>query len=267
MHPFVILQYLLPHHLISRTVAILAKSRIRWMKNLIIRQFIRIYKVDLSEARSGEVNAYESFNDFFTRRLQPGCRAVSGTICSPADGEISTLGHLSEDRLIQVKGITYSLQQLLATDTVDDYIDGSFITIYLAPKDYHRVHFPLTAGISASRYIPGRLFSVNAATTHSVNGLFTRNERLVCNFNNMIQPMVLVMVGAMIVAGIKPVWRASAYPPGHLTEDQWDQMTTYQQGSELGHFELGSTVILVLKNRVSWTVTTGDTVRMGQPLC
>ena len=199
-----------------------------------------------------------------------GCSQVVEPFPAPSarlpTEKISAMGHLSENRLIQAKGITYSLQQLLATDTVDDYIDGSFITIYLAPREYHRVHFPLTAGISASRYIPGRLFSVNAATTQSVNGLFTRNERLVCNLNNRVQPMVLVMVGAMIVAGIKPVWRASAYPPGRLTEDRWDQKTTYRQGSELGHFELGSTVILVLKNRVSWTVTTGDTVRMGQPL-
>ena len=266
MHPFVILQHLLPQHLLSRLIGKLAAAEIGWLKNIAINAFIRRYKVNMQEAESGEVEAYKSFNHFFTRALKPGIRQFSGNISSPCDGRVSQLGDISGGQLIQAKGISYSLEQLLATDRVGDYQNGSFITIYLAPKDYHRVHTPADCQITRSRYIPGRLFSVNLLTTSQIPGLFTKNERLICDLHTENSQIALVMVGAMIVAGINPVWLPSAYSPGHFQEQTRFDNSQFEQGSELGRFELGSTVILLLENRVTWEVSPGEVVKLGQKL-
>ena len=267
MHPFVILQHLLPQHLLSRIIGTLAGLEIRWIKNLAINTFIKKYGVNMQEAESADTDTYRSFNHFFTRTLKPGARQVTGhDIICPCDGTVSELGDIVSNQLLQAKGISYSLEQLLATDHVEDYENGSFITIYLAPKDYHRVHTPATCEINRSRYIPGRLFSVNPLTANQIPALFTRNERLICELETQHSKIALIMVGAMIVAGINPVWRESPYPPGRFHEQNKFEDPQFAQGSELGHFQLGSTVILLLKNQVSWKVTPGETVQFGQGL-
>ena len=266
MHPFVILQHLLPQHLLSRLLGALAAAEISWLKNIAINSFIRKYKVNMQEAESAEADAYRSFNHFFTRALKPGIRQFSGNISCPCDGTVSQIGDISGRQLIQAKGISYSLEQLLATDCVEDYQNGSFINIYLAPRDYHRVHTPADCQITRSRYIPGRLFSVNQLTTSQIPGLFTKNERLICNLHTENSQISLVMVGAMIVAGINPVWLPSAFSPGRFHEQTRFDNSHFEQGSELGSFQLGSTVILLLENRVTWEVSPGEVVQLGQKL-
>lgn len=261
---FVWLQYLLPQHLLSRTIGWLANQQIVWMKNLAIRTVIRHYNVDMSDAKRQHPDEFRSFNDFFTRTLTPGTRPIEGRISSPSDGMVAAVGNIRSGTLLQAKGVDYSLQQLLGEADVSRFDGGSFLTIYLAPRDYHRVHFPVACRVSRSRYIPGSLFSVNADTAAQVKGLFARNERMVLALE-ADDPMALVMVGAMIVAAVKPVWRDAPYPPGRFVEEQPD-LEPFEQGSELGLFEMGSTVILVTERREDWTVSTGDVIRMGQNL-
>lgn len=266
MRSFVLSQHLLPQHFLSRCTGLLAKSKIRWMKRFAINTFIRAYDVNMTEAKLSNPEEYASFNDFFTRRLQPGARSINGHVSSPCDGTVSELGDIDDATVVQAKNITYSLDQLLATDQVEKYRNGSFITIYLSPRDYHRVHFPVACKLKRTRYIPGCLFSVNELTTNQVPGLFTKNERLVCELESDDEPLALIMVGAMIVAGIKTVWQTTPYPPSVFCEQNHFDSDQFTQGAELGHFELGSTVILLLKERVKWQISAGDSVELGQSL-
>lgn len=261
---FIWLQYLLPQHLLSRTVGFLANQQIVWMKNLAIRTVIKHYKVDMSDAERQHAEEFSSFNDFFTRTLKPGTRPVEGRIACPSDGMVAAVGQIDNGTLLQAKGVEYSLQRLVGDADVSRFEGGSFLTIYLAPRDYHRVHFPVDARVSRSRYIPGSLFSVNGDTAAHVKGLFARNERMVMELEAE-ESLALIMVGAMIVAAIKPVWRDACYPAGQFIEERPDP-DTYKQGSELGLFEMGSTVILVTHRAVDWAVSSGEVVRMGQNL-
>lgn len=263
---FIFLQRLLPQHLLSRLVGYFAELRIGWFKNMLIRVFIRIFKVDMSEAESPHPADYEHFNAFFTRRLKTDARPVSGQVCSPADGTVSAVGNIDHDRIFQAKGIDYSLEKLLASSEVSQFIDGSFITIYLSPRDYHRVHTPIDSSLNACRYIPGTLFSVNETTTARVPGLFAANERLVCRFDTASGPMCLVMVGAMIVAAIQPVWRSTPWEPREPAGMEFSPPRDFMKGDEFASFKLGSTVILVFPEKLSWCVSAGQQVRLGQPL-
>jgi len=251
---FVILQYLLPHHGLSRLVAILANSRWPLIKNPLIFLFMRRFKVDLGEAITRDYRQFDTFNAFFTRQLAEGARPLDGddsVIVSPADGAVSQLGPVQDQLLFQAKGINYSAVDLLGGDQQDaeSFRNGSFITIYLSPRDYHRIHMPVSGKLKKTVYVPGRLFSVNQKTTERVSGLFTRNERLVCFFDTQAGPMALVLVGAMIVAGIETIWAGQVCPNRHgeLTTDYSDQIPPVElvKGAEMGRFKLGSTVILL----------------------
>ena len=202
---FVLVQYLLPQHLLSRVTGRFATGR--FGKNLVIRWFIRRYGVDLSEAELDAPQAYDSFNAFFTRELKPGLRPLAGgreTLVSPVDGTISQLGQVSDDRVFQAKGQSFSLTELLGGDAerAKPFEGGEFATIYLAPHDYHRIHMPLAGKLQEMAYVPGRLFSVNPVTAEAVPRLFARNERVVAIFDTDAGPMAMVLVGAMIGVAI-----------------------------------------------------------------
>ena len=266
MHPFIIFQNLVPQHLLSRIIGSIAKSEICWIKNLFIKAFIRWYKVNMQEAESSTPEDYRSFNHFFTRRLRPNQRQILGDLASPCDGRVSQAGQIKDGRLLQVKGIDYSINRLMGKNDVGKYLNGSFITIYLSPKDYHRVHAPIDCEIIQSRYIPGRLFSVNQLTTNQVEGLFTRNERLICELDTRYGAVSLIFIGAMIVAGIKTVWSDSPYTPNTCIEEKTFKPSNFKQGMELGHFELGSTVILAAQKQMDWNLAPGDQIQLGQSL-
>lgn len=263
--PFILLQRLLPQHLLSRLVGRIAGCQWPPLKNLLISVFVRAFGVDLTEAAHPHKSAYPSFNAFFTRALKPGIRPVGGAISSPADGTVSMAGHLDGNQLIQAKGINYSLEKLLGQHT-PEFENGSFVTIYLSPRDYHRVHMPVAGTPTSAHYIPGKLFSVNARTTAHVPNLFANNERLVTMIQTQMGTVALIMVGAMIVAGIKPVWRDTTYLPRNSHVETFEEPQQLDQGAELGHFEMGSTVIALFPEKLEFRVSPGEHIKLGQAL-
>jgi phosphatidylserine decarboxylase len=272
---FIALQHLVPQHVLSRLVGRLAASETPWLRDRLIRRFAAAYRVDLSEAARG-IGEFRSFNDFFTRELKPGARPLADSsqfILSPADGAVSQLGMITGGRIIQAKGRDYSVAELLGcgVDEAARFEGGSFITIYLSPKDYHRVHMPARGTLAQTHYIPGDLFSVNTATAEGVDRLFARNERLACLFDGPDGRFASVMVGAMIVAGIDTVWpntfRTHAKAP--VDEDFAGQDRRFAASDEMGRFYLGSTVVLLFEpDRVEWleAIRPGGTLRMGQAI-
>jgi phosphatidylserine decarboxylase len=258
---FIILQHLLPQHTLSRITGWLAGTNIEWIKNPLMRLFAKHFKVDMSEAAEPELEAYACFNDFFTRALREGARLVdsaANSVVCPADGAISQLGAIEDGRLFQAKGRMYTAAELLAdAERAEQFRNGSFATIYLSPRDYHRVHMPIAGELSAQTYVPGKLFSVNQATAENVERLFARNERLVCYFDTEAGPVAMVLVGAMIVAGIETVWSGQVAPPPKepKTIDFKHAPTgvSLEKGEEMGRFKLGSTVILLFpENSIEW---------------
>ncbi len=272
---FIRLQHLLPHHAVSRLAGKFAGSEAGWLKDLLIRRFIASYDVDMGEA-ARPVEAYASFNDFFTRELKSGARPLADSavhVLSPADGAISQIGTIEQGRIFQAKGRHFTASQLLGGDeiTAQRFEGGSFATIYLSPKDYHRVHMPAAGSLESTSYIPGDLFSVNQVTAENVDGLFARNERLSCRFDGPHGHFASVMVGAMIVAGIETVWggRVEAHNPAPVRHDFHPGEHSFTAGDEMGRFFLGSTVVMLFEpGRVDWNadMRAGDTVRMGQAL-
>ncbi len=273
---FIVLQYLVPQQLLSRLVGRAASSTLPWLKDSLIAPFIRRYGVDMSEAADPDPRNYPSFNAFFTRALREGARPIAEgklDIACPADGAISQLGDIRDGRIFQAKGRDYSLIELLGGDreAAAPYANGSFATIYLSPKDYHRVHMPLDATLTSMSYVPGQLFSVNNTTAENVDRLFARNERVVCHFDTAAGPMAMVLVGAMIVAGVETVWAGQVAPPPrqitHTRYDQPQQPVTLKKGEEMGRFMLGSTVILLFgEERTRWLqqFEAGSATRMGE---
>lgn len=254
-------QYLLPHHALSGLMGKLTHCENTAWKNLFIRQIIRHYGVNMAEAIESDLNAYKSFNDFFTRSLKPGARPltqVPGAIASPADGVVSQAGRISGGTLFQAKGKSFTATDLLGGDPAraEPFNDGQFATIYLSPKDYHRLHMPLTGTLTEMIHVPGRLFSVNSATTRSVPGLFARNERLVALFDTEAGPMALVLVGAIFVSSIETVWHGVVTPPTITKVRGWDYKDNapmLKMGQEMGRFNMGSTIIVLFgKNSVQW---------------
>ena len=209
-HLFVLVQHVLPQHLFSHAAGALANCRVPVVKNLLITRFIDAFDVDMRDAAEPDPLAYADFNAFFTRSLAPAARPIAAeaaAVVSPADGSVSEIGHISAGRILQAKRHGTAQPNCSVTRTTRGYFaDGAFATIYLSPRDYHRVHMPLGARLRCMRYVPGRLFSVNRATAAAVPRLFARNERLVCLFESEHGPFALVMVGAMIVAGIETIW-------------------------------------------------------------
>lgn len=251
---FILLQYLVPHHALTRLVGFFANCRNGFLKNLLIQRFIRVYGVDMDEAEHADPRDYASFNEFFTRALKPGARPVpedAGSIVSPADGLIYTIGDILDDRLLQAKGRHYALEDLVGgpPERAAPFRGGKCATIYLSPRDYHRVHMPFSGTLKETIYIPGRLFSVNQTTAASIPNLFARNERLVSLFDTEAGPMAVVMVGAMIVAGIETTWAGNMAPQHRgisITDYRRYQPAVHlRKGEEMGRFKLGSTVIVL----------------------
>jgi phosphatidylserine decarboxylase len=245
-------QYLLPQHALSRLVHIATRSEKPWLRDRLLAGFLDRFDVDLDEAEREDPADYRSFNDFFTRSLKPGARPLADApIVSPVDGRVSQQGEINETRLFQAKGRRFDLKGLLGDkEAAEPFHNGHFCTLYLAPHNYHRIHMPLDGKLTGLRHIPGRLFSVNPATTRVIPRLFARNERVVAHFDTQYGPMALVMVGAMLVGSIETVWSGEITPPTRLRERELPLPAASQralkQGDEVGRFNMGSTVILVL---------------------
>jgi len=279
---FVLLQYLLPQHLLSRLVGALARSRLPLVRNPLVALFLRGYRPDLTEAVEADAGAYASFNALFTRALKPGARPLAGdddVLVSPVDGCVSDLGTSTgaggDGAPIRAKGHDYSLAALLGGDSplLGALAGGPCTTIYLAPFNYHRIHMPATGTLARALYVPGRLFSVNDVTARHVPGLFARNERLVLQFESPHGPWALVFVGALFVGSMGTVWhgdviaRPGQREPLELTLPPAGERTL-ARGAEVGRFNMGSTVVLLLpRAAAAWAgVALGDAVRVGQSL-
>lgn len=269
-------QYIIPQQKITALAGCLAGVKHRKIKNYLINYFIKKYHVNMSEALIEDPTAYESFNDFFIRHLKPECRPLAhADIVSPVDGCVSEIGVVKETQLIQAKGYYYSVADLLACnkDIADQFINGCFATLYLSPKDYHRVHMPMDAEIMSMTYIPGALFSVQPATVRVVPKLFARNERLVIFFSTKAGPMVMVMVGATIVGAIGTSWHGDIKRRKNRVDFDYSKISIKRnlfQGDEMGYFKLGSTVILLFANEANmqWNdaLTSGSALRFGEAI-
>jgi len=276
---FVALQYLLPHHFISRLAYRITRSRVPLVKNALIRSFVSNFHPDMSEAEQPDPLQYESFNAFFTRALRAQARPPDpdpAALDSPVDGAVSQIGRLDGPWLVQAKGHAYTLESLLAADLswAARFRGGAFAALYLAPFNYHRVHMPLRGALRAAWYVPGQLFSVNATTTAGVPGLFARNERVVCVFGHEALTFAVVLVGALLVGSIATVWHGEVTPRAargcaDLPLDASRAALDLEKGAELGRFNMGSTVILLLPPGSSeWLpgLAPGSSVRVGQAL-
>ncbi len=273
--------WLLPHHAVSRLVYHLARVRQPWLKQLLIDGLIRAYKVDLADAAQPDPRAYADFVSFFTRALRDGARPLAGaerTLVSPADGTVSACGHIDGDQLLQAKGRRFTTAELLGGDfaLASEFADGDFCTVYLAPRDYHRVHMPLAGTLRSMTHVPGRLFSVQGAPARQIDRLFARNERLVCVFDTACGPLAVVLVGALLVSSISTVWAGQINPHGER-RGLWrktypasgEGSVQLPRGAELGHFAMGSTVIVLLPpGAFGWdgAMREGRALRCGEAL-
>ncbi|ALA25226.1 phosphatidylserine decarboxylase [Piscirickettsia salmonis] len=272
-------RYIVPQHLYSRFLGFLAERRIPLVTHYGLRDFVKRYGVDMSEAIEENPDHYRTFNQFFTRAIKPELRPITQDkhiVTSPVDGTISQIGNIHQEQLIQAKGFQFSAASLLGS--VEDaraFTDGLFTTLYLAPRDYHRVHMPCAGRLTHMRYIPGELFSVNPYTASHIDGLFARNERVVCFFETEQGPMAMVLVGAIIVASIETVWAGTIAPGTPREVRTWhyrhnkNSHIYLDKGEEMGRFKLGSTVILMMgKGVAQWQqqLTSGHSVRMGMPI-
>lgn len=272
-------QHLLPHRLISMIANLTSNCEVPWIKNQLIGYFIKRYAVKMHEAIVEDPYAYATYNKFFTRLLKPECRPIDANpaaVVSPADGQIAQIGRINQYDIIQAKGHSFSVPALLgSTELAKPFANGSFITVYLAPKDYHRVHMPLDGELKHMIYVPGELFSVNQHAAENIPNLFARNERVVTIFDTPAGKMAVVLVGAMIVGSIETVWAGQITPPHSGTLNAWDYGTDatnhlkLAKGAELGLFKLGSTVIVLFEpNANAWDATrsVGSDICMGQKI-
>ena len=283
---FVTLQYLLPHHLLCRFIYALSRSQRPWLKNALIRSFVRHYRPQMGDALESEPTRYPSFNAFFTRALKPGVRpmpSAAAQLVSPCDGIVGQTGMLADDELLQAKGHRYRLQELLATPEAAPQLfrGGHYVTLYLAPYHYHRVHMPLSGTLRSAWHVPGRLFSVNDATRARVPRLFARNERIVCLFDGEAGAFAVILVGALFVGSMSTVWHGEITPWGGRAAtsatargvrrlEPLGTVESFQaRGAELGRFNMGSTVLLLLPpSSLRWppALALGQGIRMGEPL-
>lgn len=268
---FIQAQKHLPQHRLSRIVGKVAESEHPVVKNTVIHAFKFKYGIDMSIAEERNALKYKSFNDFFTRALQQNARYIDqnrNSIVCPADGAISQIGTISHDDIFQAKGQSFSVEKLIGDKQLaQPFYDGQFVTVYLSPKDYHRVHMPFAGTLTETLYIPGELFSVNQTTAENIDGLFARNERMVCLFDTELGRMAVVLVGAMIVAGIETVATGKVKPTGRIELKQ--HQLDLNKGDELGRFYLGSTAIVLFeKDKMRWddAFTATTAVKMGQKM-
>ncbi len=277
-HLKALIQYPLPHHLFSRLMFWATRCRWRPFKIAFIRFIIKRFNVDMSIAADPNLDNYQHFNEFFTRPLKEGVRPIAAemdAIACPVDGTISQLGVIENGRVYQAKGHDYSLKTLLGgLDHLQErFAGGKFATIYLSPRDYHRIHMPLTGKLSETVYVPGRLFSVSPATTRAIPSLFSRNERMVTIFETEHGPMAVILVGAIFVAGIETVWSGNYgdqifRPFEHFIGKNLPPVSL-EKGKEMGRFNMGSTVVLLFgPGHMNWdkTLQTNQTVKMGQAI-
>ena len=271
-------QYLLPKHLISRLVGKFAAAQAGNITTAAIKWFIKRYQIDMSEAANPDPHSYKTFNAFFTRKLKSGIRPICqtpNTIVQPVDGAISQFGGINSGQIFQAKGHNYSALALLGNQKEDAmrFDNGNFATIYLSPKDYHRIHMPIKGTLSKMTYVPGDLFSVNPLTARNVPDLFARNERVITIFETEIGPLAMILVGATIVASIETVWAGTITPPcGSLFSKNYptegESAITLEKGEEMGRFKLGSTVIMLFgQNAIDefdHTIKLEAITRMGQ---
>lgn len=280
MRPTLALQYLLPHRALSRIVYWATRWTWTPWKNFLIASVVKNYAVDMGDAVQPDPHAYASFNAFFTRALKPDARnapADPRAVACPADGKISQAGAIVTNdagsaRIFQAKGFDFSVAELLGDEIeAQKYTNGQFATVYLSPRDYHRMHMPLAGTLRETVHIPGRLFSVAPFTVEGVPRLFARNERLVCHFDGEHGPFAVVMVGAMLVSSVETVWGGLEIPPyaSTITHTNWrEKHIRLERFAEMGRFNMGSTVILLLPpaHAAKLVVAAGESVRVGQPL-
>jgi phosphatidylserine decarboxylase len=264
----------LPHQLLSSIAKRFSCSQWSWFKNRFIRWFCKHYGVNLADSIIQNPTEFASFHDFFTRELRPGARPIAQgerSIASPADGILSARGVIHQHTLVQAKGRYYSLPQLLTDEEwASKFSDGAYYTVYLSPKDYHRVHMPLAGSLQSMRYIPGRLFPVNSQSTQRVDRLFVRNERVICYFQTEFGPMAVILVGALMVGQMATTWHAAinGKRPGQIQDWHYDGKQTFAKGDEMGHFTMGSTVIVLLPSaKLDWSASlesAGVPTKMGE---
>ena len=270
-------QYLIPQHTLSKGMYWLTRVQFKPWKSFLIKLVVKLYNVELEQAERKTTDDYISFNDFFTRHLKQSARTWhlnKSNILSPVDGAISQIGKMEANNLIQAKGKTYTLDTLLANDadTIDRLSDGFFTTLYLSPRDYHRIHMPVRGKLIKSIYVPGDLFAVNNATVRNVNNLFARNERFISLFETDLGLMAQIMVGAIFVGSMETVWLGQITPPYTrqlIIREYKDNPVILEQGQEFGHFNMGSTVILLFeKDKLSWlaNLDENDPIQVGQVL-
>lgn len=268
--------YMLPKQALTILAGLLADVRTPSIKNYIIRRFIHKYGVNMSEAQDEKPESYACFNDFFIRHLKPGCRPIAqADLISPVDGYISEIGNIHKGIMLQAKHRYYTVSDLLACDpSVSAQFDhGRFATLYLSPKDYHRVHMPIEGTLSHMIHVPGKLFSVQPLTARVIPHLFSRNERLVIFFNTKVGLMAMVMVGATIVGAIGTSWQGDILRGGerqYIDYNQHQKPLLLKKGAEMGYFKLGSTVIVLFAkgNRMQWdpSLASGSVIRFGQDI-
>ncbi len=274
---FVQIQHLIPQHLLSKAMYHIARSEWEPLKKILVAQAIKRFDIDMSIAMEPDPDAYPSFNAFFTRPLRPDARPLATdpkAICCPADGRVSQLGRIHDGRILQAKGRDFSVFELLGGDEKWSALfkDGEFITIYLSPQDYHRIHTPRDGTLHRTVHVPGKLFSVNPTTTRAVPKLFARNERLCCLFESDIGPLAVVLVGAIFVSSIETVWGSEYLTPKEVAVSDFGppaMSVELKRGEEMGRFNMGSTVIMLLpKGRGQWSkaLKRGMRIKMGQPI-
>ena len=270
-------QFILPQRALSAMVYRITRCEWAPLKNFLIRAFIAWFKVDMNLAEQADVNAYQHFNHFFTRALKHGARPVAGdanTIVCPVDGRLYQIGRIQSGEIFQAKNRAYDLEALLAgdRDAAMAFNDGSFATLYLSPRDYHRVHMPVDGELIKMTYVPGKLFAVNTHTTRVINKLFARNERVISIFDTALGPMALILVGALNVGSMETVWAGQITPARQREITPMDypgREIVLTRGQEMGRFNMGSTVILLFaKDRMQWLshLRADDPVTMGMPL-
>jgi phosphatidylserine decarboxylase len=270
------LTYVLPHRLLSAAARRLAYSPNTWLSRWLIDTVTRRFGVDLSEARNPDPRSYATFNQFFTRALREGARVPDPdprALLMPADGRISQCGAIESGRIFQAKGQSFTAEELLADEAAArPFADGLFATVYLSPKDYHRVHMPWTGTLRETVHVPGRLFSVGPDAVRRVPRLFARNERLVCHFETDFGPMCLVMVGALLVSGVETVWSGEEIPrygDAITVKDYRGERIVLERFAEMARFNYGSTVIVLLPRGVaqlSSALSAESPVRLGERL-
>ena len=268
--------HVIPHHMVSRMVYFITRLTNPIIVQPMIRWFIKQFDVDMSEADVSDITAYQTFNQFFTRALKHGARPIvpgANTLACPVDGAISEAGHIHDGQILQAKHHHYTVSELVGGDAelAAMFKNGRFATIYLAPYNYHRIHMPLDGLLRKMIHVPGRLFSVAQWTVRSIPRLFARNERLICLFQTDAGPLAMVLVGAINVAAIETVWSGLVTPPRGKKTSEFDYShtnKTYPKGSEMGRFNMGSTVILLTPPNVEWLqkLRAGRRVKMGEAI-